>query len=188
MKKLALIAVAVGFSTIAFAAPETYVIDSGHTFARFAYSHLGYSTQESRFDKTTGKITLDREMKTGSVDVVIDTKSVSTGSTLFNSHIQGEDYFHTEKYPEITFKSTQVKFDGDKPTTVEGNLTIKGVTKPVTLSVVSFNCMMHPMRKKDACGANANAKIKRSDFNMGKNVPYVGDEVTLTIPIEAAKE
>ena len=188
MKKIALFAAAATLSSAAFAATETYVIDYTHTFPRFEYSHLGYSIQVSRFDKTSGKITLDRAAKTGSVDVTIDAKSVNTGYALFNEHIQAEDYFYTEKYPTITFKSSHLKFDGDKLVAVNGDLTVKGVTKPVTLTVTSFHCMPHPMLKKDACGANATTKIKRSEFNAGKNAPYVGDEVTLTIPVEAVKE
>ncbi len=188
MKKLVALALAASLSAAASAAPETYVIDNGHTLPRFEYNHLGYSTQLSRFDKTSGKIVLDRAAKTGSVDVVIDAKSVNTGSALFNEHIQGEDFFDTAKYPTITFKSKNLKFDGDKLASIEGELTIKGVTKPVTLTVTSFQCMPHPMLKKDACGANATAKIKRSEFNAGKHAPYVGDEVTLTIPVESVKE
>lgn len=171
-----------------FAAPETYVLEANHTYPRFSYKHLGYSTQLSRFDKTTGKVVLDKAAKTGSVDVVIDTKSVNTGSSLFNSHIQGEDYLDTEKFPTATFKSTKVSFNGDVPASVEGNLTIKGVTKPVTLTVSSFLAMPHPMMKKEAIGADASVVVKRSDFNMGKNVPYVGDEVTISIALEAIKE
>ena len=191
MNKLALVVSACALSAVsaaAFAAPETYNIDPTHTFPRFEYNHFGYSNQQHRFDRTNGKIILDRAAKTGSVDVTIDAKSVNTGYALFNGHIQGEDYFNTEKYPAITFKSTAVKFDGDKPVAVDGNLTIKGVTKPVTLIVTNFHSMPHPMLKKDALGANAVAKVKRSEFNMGKNVPYVGDEVTLNIAVEAIKE
>lgn len=188
MKKLALVAIVSAFSVAAFAAPETYNIDPVHTAPRFEYSHFGYSNQLHRFDKTSGKIVVDRAAHSGSVDVSIDTTSVNTGAALFNGHIQGEDFFNTAKYPTITFKSTAVKFDGDKPVAVEGNLTIKGVTKPVTLTVTSFHAMPHPMLKKDAIGANAVAKIKRSDFNMGKFVPYVGDDVTLSIAVEAMKE
>jgi polyisoprenoid-binding protein YceI len=120
--------------------------------------------------------------------VTIDAKSVNTGYALFNEHIQAEDYFHTAKYPTITFKSGNLKFDGDKLVAVNGDLTVKGVTRPVTLTVTSFHCMPHPMLKKDACGANATAKIKRSEFNAGKSAPFVSDEVTLTIPVEAVKE
>jgi polyisoprenoid-binding protein YceI len=187
MKKLITLAIAATLSTAAFAAPETYTIEGTHTFPRFEYSHFGYSTQLSRFDKTTGSITLDKAARTGSVDVTIDTTSVNTGYPLFNQHIQGEDFFDTAKYPTITYKSTKVNFDGDKPATIEGNLTVKGITKPVTLTVTSFHCMPHPMLKKDACGANATATIKRSEFNAGKYAPYVGDDVKLTIAVEAYK-
>jgi polyisoprenoid-binding protein YceI len=186
MKRLALLTLLA--SSMAFAAPETYVIDSNHTKPRFSYSHFGYSTQLSRFDKATGKITIDKEIKKGSVDVVIDAQSVNTGYALFNEHIQGEDFLATAQYPTATFKSTKVNFEGDKVTAVDGQLTLKGITKPVTLKVTSFLCMPHPISKKDACGANATTQVKRSDFNMGKNAPYVGDEVTIDIPIEAIKE
>jgi polyisoprenoid-binding protein YceI len=192
MNKFIKLSLAVAFAAAtaapAFAAPETFVIDGSHTLPRFSYSHLGYSTQLSRFNKTTGKIVYDKVAKTGSVDIVIDTKSVDTGSTVFNEHIQGEDFFDTAKYPTATFKSTKVNFDGDKPSTVEGNLTIKGVTKPVVLKITSFQAMPHPMLKKDAIGANATVTVKRSDFNAGKYAPYVSDDVTIDIPVEAIKE
>lgn len=188
MRKLAVLSLAAALSCSAWAAPETYVIDNSHTFPRFEYTHLGYSTQVHRFNKTSGTITLDREAKSGSVDITIDAKSVDTGSSVFNEHIQGADFFDTEMFPTITFKSTALKFDGDKLSSVDGNLTIKGVTKPVTLTLTSFQCMPHPMMKKDACGANATTKVKRSDFKMGKNAPYVSDEVTISISIESVKK
>ena len=187
MKKLVLSLALASFAAGAIAA-DTYAIDPAHTAPRFEYSHFGYSNQVHRFDKTSGSITLDKAAHTASVDVSIDAKSVNTGFALLNEHIQGEDYFATAQYPTISFKSTAVKFDGDKPVAVDGNLTIKGVTKPVTLTVTSFQAMPHPMLKKDAIGANAQARIKRSDFNMGKNAPYVSDEVTLSISVEAIKQ
>lgn len=172
----------------AMAAPETYVLDGSHTFPRFSYSHLGFSTQLSRFNKTTGKVVFDKAAKTGSVDIVIDTKSVDTGFATFDDHIQGEDFLDTAKYPTATFKSTSVTFEGDKPAKIEGNLTIKGVTKPVTLTVTSFLAMPHPMQKKDAIGANAFTVIKRTEFNAGKYAPNVGDEVRIDIALEAIKQ
>ena len=192
MHKLTTLAAALAFATIAaapaLAAPETFAVDSTHTFPRFSYNHLGYSIQMSRFDKATGTVTLDKTARTAAVDIVIDTKSVNTGSATFNEHIQGEDFLDTAKHPTATFKSTKVNFEGDKPASIEGNLTLKGVTKPVTLTVTSFHAMPHPMMKKDAIGANATTKVKRTDFNMGKNVPYVGDEVTIDIAFEAVKQ
>ena len=172
----------------ALAAPETYVVDGTHTFPRFSYSHFGYSTQLSRFDKTTGTVVFDKAARTGAVDIVIDTKSVNTGYGTFNEHIQGEDFLDTARYPTATFKSTKVVFDGDKPAKVEGNLTLKGVTRPVTLTVTDFKAAPHPMLKKDAIGANAWTVVKRSEFNAGKYAPNVGDDVRIDIAIEAIKQ
>ena len=188
MKRAIILAIAAGLALPAFAAPETYVFDANHTYPSFSYTHLGFSTQQSKFDKTTGKVTIDRAAKTGSLDVSIDTKSVNTGSELFNGHIKGEDYFNVEKFPAITFKSNSFKFDDSKITAIDGDLTIKGITKPVTLAVTSFTCAPHPFTKKEMCGANASTKIKRSEFNAGKNAPAVSDEVTLNIVVEAVKE
>jgi len=169
----------------AIAAPVTYGVDSSHTFPRFSYSHFGYSTQLSSFKNTSGKVVFDAEAKTGSVDITIDMKSVNTGFEDFNGHIQGEDFLDTAKFPTATFKSTKVVFEGDKPKSIDGVLTIKGVSKPVTLTVTSFLAMPHPMMKKPAIGANAFTTIKRSEFNAGKFAPYVGDEVRIDIAIEA---
>jgi polyisoprenoid-binding protein YceI len=181
-------ALASAFATSAFAAPETYGVEANHTYANFSYSHMGLSTQISKFAKTSGTVVYDKAAKTGSVDITIDMKSVDTASTLFNSHIQGPDFLDTEKYPTATFKSTKVVFEGDKPATIEGNLTIKGVTKPVTLKVTHFANMEHPMAKKDAIGANATTMVKRTEFNAGKYAPLVGDDVTITISLEAIKQ
>jgi polyisoprenoid-binding protein YceI len=188
MKKLALAVALISLTASAFAAPETFNIDPAHTAPRFEYSHFGYSNQLHRFNTTSGKIVLDRAARTGSVEVAIDAKSVNTGYPLFNEHIQGEDFFSTTAYPTINFKSTKVKFKGDRPVAVEGNLTIKGITRPVSLKVTSFHAMPHPMVQKDAIGANAVARIKRSEFNMGKHAPFVSDDVTLTIAVEAVKD
>ncbi len=172
----------------AIAAPVTYGVDGSHTFPRFSYSHFGYSTQLSSFKNTSGKVVFDAEAKTGSVDITIDMKSVNTGFDDFNGHLQGEDFLDTAKFPTATFKSTKVVFEGDKPKAIEGNLTNKGGTKPVILTVTSFQSMPHPMMKKPALGANAFTVIKRSEFNAGKYAPYVGDEVRIDVAIEAVAQ
>jgi len=189
--RTSLIAAALALSAFAGAASAqsaTYNLDPSHTFPRFSYSHFGLSTQQSRFNNTTGTVTFDKSAKTGAVDVVIDMKAVDTGFAAFNGHIQGEDFLDTAKFPTATFKSTKVVFDGDKPASVDGNLTIKGVTKPVTLKIVNFVSTTHPMNKKDVIGAEATTTIKRTEFNAGKFAPYVGDDVTITIALEAIKQ
>ena len=177
-----LLAALVGSS---LAAPVTYEVDGTHTFPRFSYSHFGLSTQLSSFSRTSGKVVFDAQARSGNVDITIDMTSVNTGFADFNGHIQAEDFLDTARHSKATFKSTRVVFEGDKPRSIDGVLTIKGVSKPVTLNVTSFLAMPHPMLKKPALGANAHTTIKRSEFNAGKFAPYVGDEVRIDIAIEA---
>lgn len=187
-KTLIALTFAVAAAAPAMAAPQTYIIDGTHSYPRFSYNHFGFSTQLSRFNNTTGKIVFDKAAKTGAVDITIDMKSVDTGVAEFDEHIQAVDLLDTAAYPTATFKSTKVNFNGDNPASIEGNLTIKGITKPVTLTVTSFQAEPHPMLKKDAIGANAYTVIKRSEFNAGKFVPHIGDEVRIDIALEAVKE
>ena len=169
-------------------AAEVYRADSDHTFVSFSYKHLSYSVQTSRFDHVTGTITLNDENNGGTLEMTIDTKSISTGSTLFNQRIQAEDLFATEAFPIATFKSDNIVFSQDAISRIDGELTIKGITKPVSIDVTSFACSRNLLTLQYTCGANATAKLIRSDFNMGKYAPFVGDEVTLNIVIEAPKE
>lgn len=188
MRNTVLALALVSFAASALAAPETFAIDPSHTAARFEYNHLNWTNQLHRFDQTSGKIVLDREARTASVDVSIDARSVNTGFAVFNGHLQGPDFFDAAQHPNITFKSTSVKFDGDKVVSVDGDLTIKGITKPVTLQVQTFQVGQHPAQtKRTAIGANAVAKLRRSDFNMTK-VPAVSDEINLSLAVQAFKE
>jgi polyisoprenoid-binding protein YceI len=169
------------------AAPETYTIDSTHTFPSFEINHLGFSTQRGRFNKTTGTIVLDQAARKASVDISIDANSISTGLEKLEAHLRAEDFFDVAKYPTITFKSTGATFKGDKLATVSGDLGMHGVTKPVTLTVTAFHCGHNPVYKKDACGADAVTTIKRSDFGINYALPAVSDEVRLLMQIEAHK-
>lgn len=179
----------------AFAAPETYDIDPIHSFAYFAIDHLGVSTVRGRFDKSSGKFTLDRAAKTGSVEVVIDTASISTGDNVKGArprtrdeHLRSADFFNVAEFPEMTYKSTAVKFNGDTPAEIEGQLTLLGVSKPMTLKVERWTCKDHPMRKKPMCGGDASGSFKRTDFGMKYGVPAIGDEVKISINFEAYKQ
>ena len=179
------VSVALPLSAIA---ADSYTVDPLHTFPRFRINHLGFSTMQGRFDKTTGKVTLDRAAKTGSVELAIETASVSTGFVKRDDHLKSPDFFNAAEYPTITYKSTAIRFKGDVPSSVEGNLTIAGVTKPVTFTIDAFNCGANPMNKKEECGADASADIKRSDFGVKYGVPNIGDDVKLILEIEAVKD
>jgi polyisoprenoid-binding protein YceI len=167
---------------------ENYRVDPLHTTSTFAVSHLGLSMQRGSFGKTTGTVILDRMAKTGSIDVAIDASSVTSGSSSRETLLRGEDYFNVAQFPMITFKSTQLKFDGDAVVGAEGELTIRGVTRPVALTVTDFKCAIHPATKKPACGAEVTASVKRSDFGMTKNQASTGDEVHIAIAIEGIQQ
>jgi len=168
-------------------AADTYTLDPVHSEVSFETEHLGFSHQVGSFIKSTAKATIDRTAKTGSVDVTIDPASVRThDSTRLDAIVKGEKFFNVGKYPTITFKSSDFKFDGDRLVAVNGELTLLGVTKPVTLSVDHFRCGANPYNKKPMCGGDASATIKRSEWGMTGGLPYApADEVKVLIPFEA---
>lgn len=169
-------------------AADSYTADPAHTYPNFEVGHLGFSTSRGVFEKTTGKITLDTAAKAGTVDITIDTASLHTGWAKRDEHLKSEEFFNVAKFPTMTYKSSRLEFDGDKLTGVEGELTLLGVTKPVSLAVTDFKCGAHPINKKAMCGANASATIKRSDFGLSAYIPAIPDDVKLEIQIEATKD
>lgn len=167
---------------------EAYSVDPRHTFPSYEVSHFGYSMQRGRFNRTTGKITIDAAAKTGSADIVIDATSVSSGVDKLDEHIRGEDFLNSARHPQITFKSNQFTFEGEKLKSATGDLTINGVTRPVTLTANVFLCAPNPMNKRKQCGADLVTTIKRSDFGVKYALPVLGDELTLRINVEAIKD
>lgn len=188
MKKANLLFALLCVAAPAWAAGDTYVVDASHTYPQFEVNHLGFSLQRGRFDKVSGSVVLDRAAKTGSVDITIDTASINTGWAERDAHLKKAEFFDVEMFPTMQYKSRSFKFSGDKLVEVAGDLTLRGVTKPVNLSVSHFHCGQHPMNKKQVCGAEASATLKRSDFGMSAYVPAVGDEVKLSLQIEAVKQ
>jgi polyisoprenoid-binding protein YceI len=167
---------------------DTYRVDPLHTATTFSVSHLGLSQQRGSFGRTTGTVILDRAAKTGSIDVTIDATSVTSGSPSREQMLRGEDYFNVAQFPTIGFKATRLKFDGDTLVGCEGELTMRGVTRPVALSVAEFKCTVHPATKKPACGAEVTAHVKRSEFGMTKNQASTSDDVLIAIAIEAIQQ
>lgn len=185
----ALVAALAAAIVIPAAAQETYVFDPVHSQPIFEAPHLGFSTQRGSFGKVTGKVTLNRAAKTGTVDVTIDTTSIRTFDARLDTAAKGDKFFNVEKYPTMTFKSTNVIFDGDRVVGVNGDLTMLAVTKSVNLKVDNFKCGENPFNKKAMCGAEAWATIKRSEWGMTANLPFApGDDIKITLPIEAYLE
>ena len=189
MHKLILAAALTGLSFSALAA-ETYTIDPDHTFPHFTINHLGFSTMHGRFNTTKGKIVMDKTGNTSSVDIMIDAASVDTGMKKRDDHLRSPDFLNTKEFPEITYKSSKVTFNGTSKATVDGTLTISRVSKPVKLDVQSINCGIHPMdpkKEKFVCGFDATTKIKRSDFGVKYALPAVGDEMVISLEVEAIR-
>ena len=178
--------------SVAFALPafsqESYRVDPLHTATTFSVSHLGLSQQRGSFGRTTGMVMLDRAAGKGTIDVSIDATLVTSGSASREELLRGEDYFNVARFPTITFKSASLKFDGDRVVSADGELTIRGVTKPVTLSVADFKCAIHPSTKKPVCGAEVTARVKRSEFGMTKNQASTADDVTIAVALEAIQQ
>jgi polyisoprenoid-binding protein YceI len=175
-------------STLSFAA-DSYLIDPNHTYPSFEADHFGgLSVWRGKFDKTSGTITLDREAKTGTVDIVIDTSSIDFGLDKMNEHAKSEDMFNVEKYPTANYKSKSITFKDGLPASVEGDLTLLGVTKPVILTINKFKCIDHPMLKREVCGADASAIFNRADFGLTFGLPRFLPEVKLFIQVEAIKQ
>jgi polyisoprenoid-binding protein YceI len=170
----------------ASAAPVTYKIDSRHTFPSFEADHFGgMSVWRGKFNRTTGSITLDLAAKSGTIDITIDAASVDTGLDDLDKHLRSAEFFDVEKFPTATYKGRFTKFADGKPTEVTGELTLHGVTKPVTLEIRSFKCMPHPFAKKEFCGADVGATFDREAFGIayGKNLGFSMD-VKLDIQVE----
>ena len=189
MKKLLLASLLAATCGAALAAPVTYNLDPSHTYPSFAADHMGgLSVWRGKFTKSSGSVVLDREAKSGTVEVNIETASIDFGLAKMDEHAKSEEIFDVVKFPTAVYKGKLAKFSGDAPTEVQGELTLHGVTKPVTLHIDQFLCKPHPMLKREVCGADASATIKRSDFGISYGEAYgFNMDVKLQIQVEGLK-
>lgn len=188
--KASLIAsVLLGTAGATLAAPATYTIDPDHTFPSFAADHMGgLSVWRGKFNKTSGKVTYDKQTGAGTVDITVDVKSIDFGQQQLNEHMLAEEALDAAKYPTATFKGKLAGFKNGAPTEVDGTLELHGVTKPLKLKINSFKCMPHPMLKKEVCGADASGVFNRADFGVSYGQAYgFNMQVRMDIQIEALK-
>ena len=195
MKRITLGALALAVPLAASAAPENYTLDPYHTFPHFAVEHFGVSMFWGRFDRSSGKFMIDRAAKKASLELTVNTASVSTGENdkgsrprSLDEHLRSADFFNVAEFPRMTFKAADVKFNGDNPAEISGELTLLGVTRPLTLKVERWVCKDNPFNKKPMCGGNASGVLKRTDFGMKFLVPAVSDEVRLYVEFEGYKD
>jgi polyisoprenoid-binding protein YceI len=164
-----------------------YTVDPGHTYVSFSVNHLGFSTMRGKFDRQSGSLQFDAAAKKASVMIEIEASSIDTGHDKRDAHLQSPDFLNAVENPTITFKSTGATWSGGKPATVTGDLTILGVSKPVTLTVTAMKCGPNPFSKKETCGFDATGSIKRSDYGVTYGSPNIGEVLDLQIEFEAIK-
>ncbi len=188
MKILRLIMSAALALAASTASAQVYNIEPGHTYPSFEADHMGLSFWRGKFTKTGGKVVLDRGSKTGgSIEIVIDAATVDFGHKKMNEKARGDEMFNVEKFPTITYRSTALKFDGDRLVGVDGEMTMLGITRPLPLNITHFKCIMHPMLKREVCGADAQGRFDRSEFGMNIGLPRFSPEIKLAIQVEAVK-
>lgn len=167
-------------------ATDSYSLDPAHSFPVFEVSHMGVSTMRGRFNKMEGKVTLDRAARKGGIEVAIDVASIDTGHAVRDNALRGENWFNAASFPTMTYKSSALRFNGDEVVGADGELTLHGVTKPVSLTVHGFRCRVLD-NEREVCGADARTTIKRSEFGVTRSATTVGDDVTIMVSFEAVK-
>lgn len=186
MKKVLLLTTLAALPASAVLA-NSYTVDPAHTYVSFAINHLGFSTMRGKFNNQSGSLEYDPAAKVAAVTIEIDAASIDTGHVKRDQHLSSPDFLNAAENPTISFKSTSASWSGDKLDSVTGDLTILGISKPVTLKVNSINCGEHPFSKKHTCGFDAETSIKRSDFGVNYGLPAIGEVLDLNIELEAAK-
>ena len=175
--------------TSANAASTTYSVDPDHTHPSFEVDHFGgLSIWRGTFKNTSGTVQMDAAARTGAVDIVIDTSTVDFAHDKLNEHVSSSEILDVAKYPTAEYKGKFVEFANGAPRTISGNLTLHGITKPVTLTINSFKCFEHPMLKKQVCGADASGTFNRADFGVNYGQQYgFKQDVLLRIQVEGVK-
>jgi len=184
------VAAAVAVCAVPAAAQDVYVLEPAHSQPVWETRHIGMALQRGSFGKASGKITLDRAARKGTVDITIDANSIKPFDARLDPILRGPRFFNVEKFPTMEFKGDDVVFDGDRVVRVSGNFTMLGVTKPLTLQVADFKCGEQAFNKKPMCAADATGTVKRSEYGMtdGLAIGNPADEIRLLIPVEAYKE
>jgi polyisoprenoid-binding protein YceI len=180
------VAAAAAFALQVAAAPVTYQVDPDHTYPSFEADHMGISVWRGKMNKTEGSVSYDKADGSGSVEVKIDMASIDFGQRQLNGWARGKDFFDTDSHPYATFKGRFAEIVNRTPTKLDGELTLNGIAKPVTLKINSLKCTVHPIVKRELCGADAVGTFNRDEFGLsaGKEYGFKMD-VTLRIQVEA---
>lgn len=175
-------------TTAAPAAPEVWRLDAEQTRIHFEVQHFGTSTSRGRFDTIAGSIVLDRAAHRGEVSIEVDTRSVSTGLPPFDAALRGPYLLDAAAQPTAWFVAGRIVFDGDRPVRLDGELTLRGTSRPLSLRALRFACRTDPARNREVCGGDFEGELRRSDFGMHFGLPFVADRVRLVVQVEAIRD
>lgn len=186
-------AVAAGFAAAGLCAGAqgqsvTYVLDPAHTQVTWEVVHLGTSTMRGRFNRIEGHVTLDRAARKGELSISIDTASISTGVAPLDTLLRGNQGFDSPAHPRAYFVAQKFGFDADRVASVRGEFSLRGTSQPLELRATAFNCYEHPMLKREVCGGDFVAELRRSSFGINHSLPFVGDRVRLLIQVEGVRQ
>lgn len=174
-------------ATPAAAEPARYTLDPAHSWVQFELSHFGTSTIRGRLGPAEGSVSLDRSAGRGEIGVTIPMASVSTGLAMFDKHLRDGELLSTTEHPTAWFVSRDLRFDADRLTELRGELTLRGVSRGLTLTAIRFACYRHPVLQREVCGGDFEGRIRRSDFGIDYGLPFVRDEVTLRVQVEGVR-
>ena len=178
-----------GFGVVASAqAVERFNLDATHSFPSFEIRHQGISTMRGKFNRTQGRVVLDPDRGENLIEVSVDAASVDTGLDDLNQKLRGRTFFNAAAYPEVRFVAKQIEFKEGKPVAAQGELTLLGQTRPVSLEIRDYACTLQFLTRRPMCGADVHAVIRRSEFGMNFGIPLIGDEVKLAIEVEGFRE
>lgn len=187
-KTILAICLSAGFGVASYGAPEVYLVNSDRTRPLLYLGYFGYWAPVGRFNRSSGRVVFDSAGRSASVEVILDTESIDTGYPGVDQLLRGGEFLNTATYPKAVFRSSRVHFVGDRPVKIDGTLTVKGVTQPITLVVNSFRRLPPPIRHKETLAVGAASTVRRADFGMGGVMPNFGNEIRVEIDIEVVRE
>lgn len=179
---------ATGLCAGARAQSVTYMLDPTHTQVTWEVMHLGTSTMRGRFNRIEGHVTLNRAARSGELSITLDTASISTGVAPLDTLLRGNQGFDSSAHPKAYFVAQRFAFDADRVASVRGEFSLRGVSQPLELRAAAFNCYEHPMLKREVCGGDFEAELKRSSFGINHSLPFVADRVRLLIQVEGVRQ
>jgi polyisoprenoid-binding protein YceI len=169
------------------AAAPTYQLDAGHTFVHWEVLHMGTSTTRGRFDRVSGVVQFDAARQQVDVSITADTGSVSTGLEAFDKVMRGAPLLSTTAHPAAYFTARRGRWEGAELRELQGEITLRGISQPLTLRALRFKCGLNPLFRREVCGGDFEAVIKRSDFGMTLALPLVADDVRLLVQVEGVR-